>query len=118
MYLSNEEKKTGSSFSVLSVFPLFILGFILLGLIRTFGDYSIANEQKALFFLDEKTWLKTINSIKLIAEVSLGIAMSAVGLSTKLSSFRELGIKPFYVGFIAAFCVGVIRFIGVKLFGI
>ena len=116
LYLSNEEKKTGSSFSILSVFPLFILGFILLGLIRTFGDYSIANEQRALFFLDEETWLVTINSVKLIAEVSLGIAMSAVGLSTKLSSLRELGIKPFYVGFVAAFCVGVISFIGVNLF--
>ena len=44
------------------------------------------------------------------------VAMSAVGLSTKLSSFSELGIKPFYLGFIAAFCVGVISFIGVNLF--
>ena len=41
--------------------------------------------------------------------------MAAIGLSTKLVSLKSLGIKPFYVGFAASLCVGLVSFIGIKI---
>ena len=101
--------------SFFKLFPLFIIGFIFFGILRTLGDYGIAHHEKAFFYFEEDKWIIVINFIKSMAEILLGIAMSAVGLSTKFSSLRDLGIKPFYVGFIAATSVGAISFVGINL---
>jgi uncharacterized membrane protein YadS len=36
--------------------------------------------------------------------------MSAVGYNTNLDKFKNLGLKPFYLGFIAAISVGIVSF--------
>lgn len=43
--------------------------------------------------------------------------MAGVGLSTDFKMFKGLGIKPFYIGFIAALSVGLVSFTLVSLFG-
>ncbi|HLS61432.1 MAG TPA: putative sulfate exporter family transporter, partial [Virgibacillus sp.] len=47
----------------------------------------------------------------------LGLAMAGVGLSTDFSMFKGLGIKPFYIGLIAAVSVGLVSLTLVSLFG-
>ena len=97
------------------MFPIFIIGFIIMGLIRTIGDYSIQNTGSAFIIFHNDQWQQVIDFIKTIAEYSLAIAMAAVGISTNLGSLKSLGIKPFYVGFSAAVCVGIISYIGIIL---
>ena len=90
------------SYKISSIFPYFVVGFIAFGCIRSFGDF---------YFLDNEihlaTWNNSIDFIKKIAEFFLIIAMAAVGFNTSFGNFKELGIKPFYIGLIAATTVGI-----------
>ena len=104
--------------SIFSMVPIFILGFILMGLIRTIGDYGIKETQIALMMFNSSSWEQIIAVIKICAEFSLAIAMAAVGMSANIVSLKELGIKPFYVGFAAALCVGLVSYFGITLFNL
>lgn len=80
------------------LFPMFVLGFLAMTALRTFGDAQFATNEswesitKALGDTGA-TWL-------------LAAAMASVGLSTNLRSFRALGLKPLWLGAIAAVLVG------------
>ena len=113
MYLRNNIGENNRKPSIISMFPIFIIGFIFMGLIRSIGDYGIQNSELAFEILTNHNWQLIINIIKSIAEYSLAIAMVAVGISTNLVSLKSLGIRPFYVGFSAACCVGIVSYIGI-----
>ena len=109
----NNIGENNSKPSIISMFPIFIIGFILMGLIRSIGDYGIQNSNLAFELLNNNNWQLIIKIIKSVAEYSLAIAMAAVGISTNLVSLKSLGIRPFYVGFSAACCVGIVSYIGI-----
>ncbi len=113
LYIKNNIDKKNTKPSILSMFPIFIIGFIIMGLIRSIGDYGIQTSDQAfgIFFNDQ--WKSIISYIKSLAEYSLAISMAAVGMSTNLVSLRSLGIRPFYVGFSAAVSVGFVSYIGI-----
>ena len=102
-YLARKNSKQNNKINIGSIFPYFIIGFLVFGMIRTIGDqfeYQIGSE----------LWNNFIHYIKYSAELLLIIAMSAVGYNTKLDKFKNLGLKPFYLGFIAALSVGIVSF--------
>ena len=103
-YLSKEKSTDNNKIYITSIFPYFIIGFLAFGLIRTVGDQFV-------FQSGSEIWNNFIYYIKYSAEILLIIAMSAVGFNTKLDRFKNLGLKPFYLGFIAALSVGVVSFI-------
>ena len=105
--LNNNNSKTNIS----SIFPFFIIGFIAFGLFRTFGDYYFLN----INITQLENWKYIISIIKKLAELLLIIAMAAVGYNTNFKYFKELGIKPFYLGFIAASIVGCVSMLMIKL---
>ena len=100
-----------SKTNVFSIFPYFILGFIAFGILRTLGDYYFYSYNNIT--LD--SWNQIINIIKKSAEFLLIIAMAAVGYNTNFKYFKELGIKPFYLGFIAATVVGCVSMLIIVL---
>ena len=93
-----------------SIFPFFIIGFILFGVFRSVGDYFFSDNNSYL-----NNWEILIYNIKKNAEYLLITAMAAVGFNTNLKYFKELGILPFYVGIIAAISVGLISFLMINL---
>ena len=102
-YVARKNSKQNNKINIGSIFPYFIIGFLVFGMIRTIGDqfeYQIGSE----------LWNNFIMYIKFSAELLLIIAMSAVGYNTKLDKFKNLGLKPFYLGFIAALSVGIVSF--------
>ena len=104
-YLAKEKSNDDNNkIYITSIFPYFIIGFLAFGLIRTIGDQFV-------FQSGSEIWNNFIYYIKYSAEILLITAMSAVGFNTKLSRFKNLGLKPFYLGFIAALSVGVVSFI-------
>jgi len=105
--LSENNSKTNIS----SIFPYFIIGFIVLGLFRTLGDYYFSNYNISVM----ENWDYTISIIKKFAELLLIIAMAAVGYNTNFKYFKELGVKPFYLGFIAATIVGCVSMLMIRL---
>ncbi len=116
LYIKNKGSSSGDNNpSIFSMMPIFIFGFIIMGIIRTTGDYGVQNNQYAFGIIDNNDWNRVIIFIRSISEYALAIAMAAIGLSTNLLSLRSLGIKPFYVGFSAALCVGVVSIIGINI---
>ena len=98
--LSNNNTKPNVS----TIFPYFIIGFIVFGLVRTFGDYHFLTQNDSII----NNWNLIIQYIKELAEFLLIISMAAIGYNTNFKHFKKLGIKPFYLGFIAASMVGLI----------
>ena len=98
--------------------PLFVVGFLALAFVRTIGDYTLTNTGSAFGFLNGSAWENFYSSWSSFGSTYLlGIAMAGVGLSTNFKVFKGLGLKPFYIGLIAAVSVGVVSFTLISLFG-
>lgn len=98
--------------------PLFVVGFLALALVRTLGDMTLVNSGAAFGILSADTWQRFYESSSSFGTTyMLGIAMAGVGLSTDLSQFKGLGMKPFYIGLIASLSVGLVSVTLVSLFG-
>ena len=97
--------------------PLFILGFLAMAVIRSIGDAGIRTSGVAFGLWDAESWTGIIKFITIWAGNLLVVALAGVGLSTKTSTFRGLGLKPFVVGLCAALAVGVVSFITILVVG-
>ena len=104
--LYNRGKTNKKNYSIISIFPYFVLGFVGMIILRNIGD--------ELFVYDNNNWLETINGIKFSSKVFLTMAMAAIGLSTNLNDIRSMGYKPFIVGFIAMLTVGIVCIITIE----
>ena len=92
-----KEKK----YSILGIFPYFVLGFAGMIVLRNLGDEILLNNNHVF-------WNETIDIIKFSSKVFLTMAMAAIGLSTNLKDIKRMGYKPFIVGFIAMLTVGLV----------
>jgi uncharacterized membrane protein YadS len=97
--------------------PKFVLGFLLVSIIRSIGDFGIGSTSFAFGFIDENLWGDIIKFIKDFANILFVMALGGVGLSTDFSKFKGLGIKPFLVGLSAALTIGIVSFFSVSLLG-
>ena len=93
--------------SLLSLFPTFVLGFLLLSVVRTVGDWGLSQGGLAWGLLGAERWQMFTKGLgEQGATLALSTALAAVGLSTRLSTLRGLGLRPLAVGFGAALTVG------------
>ena len=109
-YLYNRGKTKNKSYSLLNIFPYFVLGFIGLIILRNIGD------QLFLTIETQEIWQGVVINIKDTAKIFLSMAMAAIGLSTNLKDLKSMGYKPFVVGFIAMVTVGLVSIISMQLF--
>ena len=100
-FLYNRGQINKKEYSLLDIFPYFVLGFIGMIIFRNLGDQIFIFENKI-------TWVETIEVIKFSSKIFLTMAMAAIGLSTNLNDIKIMGYKPFIVGFIAMLTVGVV----------
>ena len=98
------------------IFPFFVLGFLLFGLVRTFGDYSLEQGSRAFGLFNIELWNWLIHEINFLSKLLLTIAMSAIGISTDLKKLKLIGLKVFYYGLAIALFVGVISLLSTFLF--
>ena len=61
-------------------------------------------------------WLVAIEGIKLSSKIFLTMAMAAIGLSTNLKELKNMGYKPFVVGFIGMATVGLVCITTIELY--
>ncbi|MCM3610518.1 putative sulfate exporter family transporter [Planococcus sp. MERTA32b] len=114
----NGDGKAGQLPKWYKLFPLFILGFLLLSLIRSIGDATVSSSGEAFGLFSPAAWKGFYGFWSSFGSTyMLGIAMAAVGLSTNLKAFKGMGITPFYIGLIAAVAVGSISLLLISLFG-
>lgn len=90
--------------------PMFIVGFLLMAIIRSVGDAGVGAGGRAFGVLDAGAWSGLYSSVKEWAVTMLVVALAGVGLKTNFKVLRGLGIKPFLVGLGAALTVGLVSF--------
>lgn len=108
--INNRNKTYGKdnskkSLNILSVFPMFIIGFIVMALIRTLGDQVFTRSQ---LLWNPDSWNILWSSLKNWSGYLLAVAMAGVGLNTDFKKIKRLGSKPFFIGLLAAFFIGAI----------
>ncbi len=108
-FLYNRGEVKDKSYSILNIFPYFVLGFIGMIIVRNLGDqiFPIGNE-------NNHYWTSFIEYLKILATVFLTMAMAAVGISINLNELKSMGYKPFVVGLIAAVTVGFVSLIYIE----
>ena len=106
-FLYNRGQNKEKNYSILSIFPYFVLGFVAMILLRNIGDE---------IYLSNSYWIEIIDYIKLFSKIFLTMAMAAIGLSTNLKDIRKMGYKPFIVGFISMLTVGIVCILTIETY--
>lgn len=91
----------GSQIKFFKVFPQFVLGFLALALLNTLGVFAVFDSLAVL-----PTPLNRL--LGDVAKFLIVAALAGVGLGTDLKRMRTIGMRPFYVGFLAASILAVL----------
>ena len=108
-FLYNRGQSKKKNYSIINIFPYFVLGFVGMIILRNIGDQFFLN-------ISNNYWENTVYIINSSSKVFLTMAMAAIGLSTNLKDIKSMGYKPFFVGFIAMITVGLVSIIAMKSF--
>ena len=108
-FLYNRGKTKEKNYSVLNIFPYFVLGFVGMIILRNVGDQLFISATN-------DNWNETIDTIKFFSKIFLTMAMAAIGLSTNLIDIKSMGYKPFIVGFVAMLTVGIVCIITIEIY--
>src|SRR5690606_29202857 len=78
-------KGRGERRSLAKLFPIFVLGFLVLSLLRTAGEVGLGSGGRALGLFSEAAWSGMVGFLgDRISAFALGTALAAVGMSTRL----------------------------------
>ena len=108
-FLYNRGEIKDQKYSIFSIFPYFVIGFIGMIIVRNLGDQFFTIENNNFYI-----WSKFIDYLKILATLFLTMAMAAVGISINLGELKSMGYKPFIVGLIAAVTVGIISLVYIE----
>jgi len=108
-FLYNRNDVVKKNYSIIAIFPYFVLGFVTMIILRNIGDQFFLNNYNIL-------WSDTVDTIKSSSKIFLTMAMAAIGLSTNLKDLKNMGYKPFLVGFIAMATVGLVSILGIEFY--
>ena len=102
-----------------SLVPSFVLGFVAMAAVRSVGDTMLGTGRLAYGVWDHAGWsdLTSMLGDRIGAQWLLGTAMAAVGLNTRFSVFKGVGLKPFAVGMAGALVVGAVGFVMAAVLG-
>jgi uncharacterized membrane protein YadS len=109
----SDEKRT----SIGKLVPLFVIGFVLFAVLRSVGDAYIKSGSSAFGIWNSTAWNGVCSGVKVWATRFMVVALAGVGLSTRFSIIKGLGIKPFIVGLGAALIVGLVSIVAISLLG-
>lgn len=98
----------GGKVELRRLFPLFVAGFLAMAVVRSIGDWTL-RDGAAFGLFGAEGWTRVTKLVgDQIAYYVLGAAMACVGLSTRLASFRGLGLRPVWLGLLTSTLVGAI----------
>ena len=108
-FLYNRGSVKEKNYSIINIFPFFVLGFIAMIILRNLGDEVFSTYKNDI-------WIEIIDYIKFFSKIFLTMAMGAIGLSTNLKDIKIMGYKPFIVGFIAMLTVGIMCILTIEIY--
>ena len=91
-------------------FPAFIIWFLLLATLRSLGDSSLDTTEKFFGGISEENWKEFGETLKKITVQLLIIALASIGLNTRFTNLKKLGLKPFAAGCFAGSTVGLVSY--------
>jgi uncharacterized integral membrane protein (TIGR00698 family) len=102
-----------------SLVPGFVIGFLAMAIVRSFGDWTLTTDGAAFGIWSAAQWASITKSLGdyWASQILLGTAMAAVGLNTNFAVFKGVGLKPFAVGMAGAFVVGAVGMAMAVIFG-
>jgi len=98
---------------LLELVPLFVIGFMLMAVVRTVGDWTVPG----LGGSASRAWAQSLEWANAVSAWCLIVAMTAVGFGTGLANLRKVGLRPLTVGLSAALLVGAVSFLLITLLG-
>ena len=107
--LYNRGQTKNKNYSIVNIFPYFVLGFVGMIIFRNLGDEIFSGTNNS-------NWNEMIDFIKMLSKIFLTMAMAAIGLSTNLKDIKNMGYKPFVVGFIAMLTVGIVSILTIEIY--
>ncbi len=111
---SRQERGAGRRVNYLKLIPTFVLWFLVVALLNTFGFLP----KLTLHFTDAYPWgagdlvVDTAKQVYAAANWIITGAMAGVGLSTDLRAMRGVGLKPLLLGLLAAVIIAVASLMG------
>jgi len=102
VYRRRGEHVKATKLTLGNVVPLFVLGFLAMSLVRTVGVAAGALPQNVDQPGNLASGAAALKSFDDAARFFILMALSAIGLGTKVSSLRAIGPKPFVVGLCVA----------------
>ena len=105
----NVNATSGVRLKIMEYVPLFVFGYIAMGIARTLGDHA--------FGADNAAWTSVWHAVKTTATYTIAVAITCVGLSTDIRRLSTLGYKPFICGLVAALSVGFVSWLIVARLG-
>jgi uncharacterized integral membrane protein (TIGR00698 family) len=111
IYLAGRKKEdlSGGGSGIMRYVPLFVLGYIAMGIVRTLGDRFLGP--------GNETWFITWQSVKSVSTYVIAVAVTCIGLGTDVRKLSKLGYKPFLCGLAAALSVGAVSWLLVRQLG-
>ena len=91
--------------------PLFIIGFFIMSILRTSGDFIVNYSN----IISDNNWESFTKQLTSISKFMLVVAMASVGLTTDIKSIKTLGLKPFLIGILVALIVGVCSLLSIMI---
>jgi uncharacterized integral membrane protein (TIGR00698 family) len=88
--------------------PLFVLGFLLVAFLNTVG---------VIAWLGARLGRDLPHDLQIIARFLILVALSGVGLSTRLASMRKIGATPFLLGFATSATTAVASYFLIRWLG-
>ena len=76
----------------------------------------LRNTGDEFFSTNNNNWIEIIGLIKASSKIFLTMAMAAIGLSTNLKDIKNMGYKPFVVGFVAMLTVGIVSILTIEVY--
>ena len=102
-----------------SLVPGFVIGFLLMAVVRSIGDWTLTSNGAAFGVWTAAQWASITKQLGdyWASQIFLGTAMAAVGLNTNFAVFKGVGLKPFAVGMAGAIVVGAVGVTMALIFG-
>ena len=90
--LGNGQAAEKKKVNFISLFPIFILGFVAMAIINSFGVIPVV----------------VSNGAKEVSKFLMVAALAAIGLNTSFKEMRKSGVKPMLHGFIISLLVVIV----------
>lgn len=100
----------------LQLFPLFILGFIGMAVLKTFGLLPQVTFEGGRLLAAGPHQFSVATLAEQVSKICIVISMAGVGLETKFSAMKQAGLRPLAAAFIAMIVLSAVLLVLVRVF--